>query len=205
MNLNENQKILVLRYGNNIIKDCIEKHIEVLTENGYCWFGKIERAPSTKVLESVLINGKGTLILYSRSASYLCGFSEVTVEQPTQGYPLYYNSYILNKGNLPSIYLKLNSIEKKDSNFLSQFVVCSSRNNLVDTLSRSMNSLFLVEDTRAKLNRTQVFDSPKISRSEGVLDENDCRYRKNGKCNHRYNVNYQYECLKPSICLKQRR
>ena len=123
MNLNENQKILVLRYGNNIIKDCIEKHIEVLTENGYCWFGKIGRAPSTKVLKSVLINGKGTLILYSRSGCYLCGFSEVTAEQPHWGYPQYYDSYILNKGNLPSIYLKLNSIEKKDSSFLSQFVV----------------------------------------------------------------------------------
>ena len=84
-------------------------------------------------------------------------------------------------------------------------VVCSSRNNLVDTLNRSMNSLFLVEDTRDKINRLQFFDALKISRRKEILDENDCRYRKDGKCNHRYNVNYQYECLKPSICLKQRR
>ena len=37
--IEEGQKVLILRYGKK--KDCIDKHLEVIKENGYCWFGKI--------------------------------------------------------------------------------------------------------------------------------------------------------------------
>ena len=49
----EGQKFLVVRFGTNIVEDCVNKHQEVIEQKGYCWFGKIGVVPSKKVLQSV--------------------------------------------------------------------------------------------------------------------------------------------------------
>ena len=37
-----------------------------------------------------------------------------------------------------------------------------------------------------------------------VLDKSSCMYKKNGKCANRSCINYEYECLRPRYCIKQR-
>ena len=37
------------------------------------------------------------------------------------------------------------------------------------------------------------------------LTENDCVYRKAGKCGLKGFVNYQYECDRPANCIRQKR
>ena len=135
-----NRKILVLRYGTNILQNCIEEHIKVCEDNGFCWFGKIGRAPSVKAINDVFENEKGAVILYSKDECYLCKAEGISYDQPKCGYPSYYDDYIYNKGLSPSMYVKLTSIEKISTNDLEKLVVSSSKNKLITTLNKSMLS-----------------------------------------------------------------
>ncbi len=109
---NDVGKILVLRYGTNIIDNCIERHISVINENGYWWFAKLGRAPARKALNEIFSDGKGTVILYSRSGCYICEAIDVSEKKPLQGIPDYYETHIFQEGLLPSIYIKLKKIKK---------------------------------------------------------------------------------------------
>lgn len=154
-----NRKILVLRYGTNILQNCIEEHIKVCEDNGFCWFGKIGRAPSVKAINDVFENEKGAVILYSKDECYLCKAEGISYDQPKCGYPSYYDDYIYNKGLSPSMYVKLTSIEKISTNDLEKLVVSSSKNKLITTLNKSMNSFFVAEVVGADSNRKNVAKS----------------------------------------------
>ena len=200
----KNKKILVLRYGVNIIEDCIERHKEVIEKYGYCWFGKIGRSPSEKVLKDVLPVAPGTVILYSRAGVYICELEEISVKTPQLGYPDYYETDIFNTGLQLSMYFKLKNIVDMNVSDLSNYIVSSSRNNLMDTLNKSMNSFFAVELRGSVLIREEVILKPTRKKIE-ILGEKDCYYRKDEKCVNKSCVNYQYECLRPDVCLKQKR
>lgn len=205
--MNENRKILVLRYGVNILSDCIEKHIEVLNEIGYCWFGKIGRAPSVKVINEALQDEKGIIILYSKYGSYICDVDGFQFERPKDGYPCYYDELIFNHGMEPEFYVRIKSIKKIEPSVLSKYFVCSSGNPLPAALNKSMNSFFVVNEGTQVCNistnrETKAKKEEKISLQ---LDINDCRFRQNGICNRRGFVSYQFECIRPSSCAGQKR
>ncbi len=200
----ENRKILVLRYGVNIIEGCIEKHKEVIEKYGYCWFGKIGRSPSEKVLKDVLAEAPGTVILYSRAGAYICQLEKISINKPQLGYPDYYETNIFNTGLQLSMYFKLKNIVDMNVSDLTNYIVSSSRNNLMDTLNKSMNSFFAVELRGSVSIREEVILKPTRKKKE-VFGEKDCYYRKDEKCSNKSCVNYQYECLRPDMCLKQKR
>lgn len=204
-----NGKVLVLRYGTNIIADCMKLHSDVIKEKGYCWFGKIGRAPSEGVLNDLIDEGIGTVILYSRAGCYLCTINEIIHNKPKDSYPKYYDEYIFNQKISPSIYVKLTDMEEMDVSALSQYVVCSSGNPLPVTLNKSMNSFFVVqklgngESRKADKEKSTSVEKKKADTRQ--LEINDCFYRKNGKCNRRGFVSYQFDCERPSNCSGQRR
>lgn len=88
------KKFLVVRYGNNIISDCIEKHKEVLVKEGYCWFGKIGTIPSEKSIKQVLNSEENYVVLYTKGKVFLCTFVDYTANKPTSAYPNYYDEYL---------------------------------------------------------------------------------------------------------------
>lgn len=202
-------KILVLRYGTNIITDCIKFHIDVIKEKGYCWFGKIGRAPSEGVLKDVLDEGVGKIILYSRTGCYLCTVNEISYDKPQDSYPKYYDEYIFNQKINPSIYVKLTDMEEMDTSVLAKYVVCSSGNPLPVTLNKSMNSFFVVQKLgngeARKTDKEKTSSIEKKKDDTQQLDINDCIYRKDGKCNRRGFVSFQFDCVRPSNCSGQRR
>ena len=204
--MNENSKVLVLRYGVNIISDCIEKHMDVLTEYGYCWFGKIGRAPSTKVLSEVFNDEKGLVILYSRTGCYACNVEGFLFERPNVGYPCYYDEMIFNQGREPKFYVRITSMEKVDAAVLSEYYVCSSGNPLTTALNKSMNSFFVVDKLRERsVTCEKSVKETNDNKSKPRLDINDCQYRADGVCNRRGFVSYQFECTRPSSCAGQKR
>lgn len=204
----EGQKFLVVRFGTNIVEDCVNKHQEVIEQKGYCWFGKIGVVPSKKVLQSVFDEERPTLVLYTRNKAYICELLDTTEEKPSEGYPNYYVEELFNTGRNPKIYFKLKSMQVWELSEMNKCVVCSSRNNLMQTLNKSMSSFFFAE--MLDPNATRGIGSLGKEKTTGKekkkkLDINDCVYRKDGKCNMKSFVNYQYECTRPSTCLKQKR
>lgn len=202
--LQQGQKLLVLRYGKQIIDNCIELHGEKIEELGFCWFGKLGTIPSKKSIDAIMSEEIPTIILYARGAAYICEVSEVSYEQPKDGYPEYYEKELFQKLTFPTVYFKLTAIEELDANELSKFTVISSGNSAINTLMHSMSSFLFVmygkEVREEKQERKAVKKKTRIQ-----LPENDCVYRKNGRCSLKNFVNYQYECERPSSCIRQKR
>ena len=203
MQLPVNKKILILRYGANIISDCMKLHHNVIEREGYCWFGKLGRAPSDKVIHEIMMDGEGCVVLYAREGTYVAKVTEITDKKPLRAYPEYYNALLFDEGYIPSLYFRLTDLKPINAGELQNLVVSSSKNNLVDTLNKSMNSFFCAEYKQGnevtKARKTNISEAKK----EKVVFEG-CKYRENGKCNKRGFVNYQYECERPKLCIGQK-
>ena len=203
MIIDKDKRILVIRYGTNIVKDCIEKHIEIVNDLGFCWFAKLGRMPSKKILDEIFGDSESSVILYSKSGIYSCIATEVSIQRPQSGEPEYYEKNIYDAKLNPSMYIKLVAITKIHASDIADLVVSSSRNHLMDTLARSMNSFFVVESP--DYGKRKAEKSNNTTKSEKKLPSNDCVFRKDGLCSRRGCVNYKYECIRPSTCLKQKR
>lgn len=202
--LQQGQKLLILRYGKQIIEDCIELHRKKIDDIGYCWFGKLGIVPSKKSMDAMLDENKPMLILYARSSAFICEVSEVIYDKPEEGYPDYYQTELFDKLTFPTVYFKLISIEPLSLDALEKFTVVSSGNTAINTLMHSMSSFLFVSYGKSPIVVEKPKEVEKIAKRE-KLAENDCVYRKKGRCSLRGFVNYQYECDRPSNCIKQKR
>lgn len=200
------QRFLVVRFGTNIIANCIEEHQEVIRKKGYCWFGKIGVVPSKKTLEELLSHDNPMIMLYTRNHAYECSLAEVIIEKPKEGYPDYYETELFEQGRYPKSYYKLTSITEVSIGELSKYIVVSSRNELMNTLNKSMSSYFYAEypDKDVVRNDPSQRKLSAVNKKE-LLPSNECRYQKEGRCTLKGFVNYQYECERPSTCLRQKR
>ena len=146
------------------------------------------------------------IILYSKEAAYECDVEEATYEQPIDHYPKYYDDYIFGTALLPRIYFKLGSMRKIDKTELSPYLVVSSKGRLLDTLQRSMTSFFLCEYPDKEGKNVEKKDKTlRTINDKKKLGVNECIYRVDGYCTCKGFVNYQYECERPSTCIKQKR
>jgi hypothetical protein len=198
-----NEKAIILRYGTNIVADCIEKHQEVTESTGYCWFGKIGTVPSDKVINTVLDGKNPKIILYSKGIAYICDFTEIKKDKPASGIPEYYQEYLYDQLIIPKIYFKLTCIEKLDAVELSKYRVCSSQTPVMETLNRSMSSFFFVEKGELAVEYKPE-KKAKSKKETKVNAPNSCKYKKDGKCNNKACISYLYECERPSMCMKQK-
>ncbi len=147
MKIEKNKKMLLVRYSDFLYKDCIDDHIEVINQNGFCWFGKVgKQKPSKKFCDVVLSEEYPMIILHSAKKAYICDVEEIIFDTPQDGcFPKYYKSVLFDKGNEPSAYFKISSCIEINKSVLSNFIVSSSRNSLPNSLHGSMNSIFLIE------------------------------------------------------------
>lgn len=203
-------KMVLLKYGRTP-RNCIDLHIKQIEQTGLCWFGKIGVAPSISVIRSKIGEGEINVLLYCQDEIYLCRCIDIQNERPLDNYPRYYEDYLYGRGIIPRIYFCLKSIEKIDKNNLSDCVILSSRNNMFDTVKRSMASFFYVEyaDPRKEPISHQPVEKAKDSvrrRKEKkiIISPNDCVYREGGVCTNKRCISFQYECIRPSSCAKQK-
>lgn len=196
-------KVLVLRYANNIVPDCMEQHIKVYKEMGYCWFGKLGKAPGKKVLSQVISeSANDNIILYMRGKAFLCSCKECSEKKPSVGYPAYYDTEFSKFGlSWPTIYFKLSGIREIDLS-KKNYIVTSSRNPLQTTLNKSMNSFFIAEDGNAVKAEERASHEPLKTKSK--KQSADCKYKINEKCSLKSFVNYGYICERPQTCIRQK-
>lgn len=185
--MKDHQKILILRYSTNIERKCIDKHLDVLKEHGYCWFGKIGNIPSERILKNVFEEETAYLLLYKKNAAYLCTLGGYTTDPPQIGVPQYY----LENGIYPTVYFKLLSIEPCAQELLRNIIVSSTGAFAEDSLYHSRIPFMLCEYIDEEI--------------WVPLGENDCRYRREDFCSNRNCVNYKGYCERPNSCSKQRR
>lgn len=198
--LQKGQIVLVMRYSDEIQKNCILLHRDILMQTGYCWYGKVGMAPSEKTINPVMNEGTPVMILYNRKQSYLCEIEEVVDRKPSSSYPKYYDDKIFMSEKAPQCYFKITSIEEIATEDIARFGVKSSGSNMLSAMKKSMVSFSLgvyMEDVQPDI---VVHKEKKPKKNVG----NECIYRKNEKCNLRTCVNYQYFCERPSTCSKRK-
>ena len=186
-NMKDGQTFLLLRYSNKPVSNCIQLHIEIIEKLGYCWFGKIGDIPSDHILSMAFREDKPILVLYRKNDSYICKMTEYSLNKDHVGYPQYY----YDEGISPSISFRLNSIEPCKNELFHNSIVISTGAYVEDAMYHSRISYMLCS----------YVDENK----QPKLDEDDCRYKKDGICICRTCVNYDCICDRPKACVKQRR
>lgn len=95
--MDEGTNFLVLKYGKSNMFDCIGNHKKVIEQLGYCWFGKIGKAPGISSLNLILDKEKKTVVLYCQGEAFLCDLMEVSTQRPSEGYPQYYDAFYMEE------------------------------------------------------------------------------------------------------------
>lgn len=200
--MEKGQSFILLRYSNNIVSDTIKQHQDVIEKIGFCWFGKIGVVPSKKIQKAILAEDNPRIILYTRGIAHECHLLEISEKRPSKGCPDYYEI----EGICPSVYFKLASIEPIKMSELDNYSIISTGRKLLDAIWHSMTSYFFAEWSDGKKTETDIKQKKQQAEEEKqkTLQVNDCIYRKNGRCSLRSCVNYQYECDRPNMCLKQK-
>ena len=203
--MNENklirgQNLLLLRYSPSIRKDIIEQHQAIISELGYCWYGKLSGVTSDRIIHAITKTSCPMIMLYSKGKAFLCEFIEMTTEKPKNGYPEYYDTEYI----YPNCYFKLKSIDPIDLELLSHFYVRSSKRNLSEVFSKQCmsSSLFVAYEEILDL---PTYVKPKDASVKHTLGKDECRYMKQGNCTLSNCINYGYKCERPSTCKKQKR
>lgn len=201
--MRKGQQFLLLRYSNNIVPDTIQQHQAVIDKLGYCWFGKIGVVPSAKIQKAILDEDEPRIILYTRGVAHECHLLGIAEKKPSEGCPKYYET----EGVFPNVYFKLASIEPVEIPALDKYSIISTGRKLPDAIWHSMTSYFFAEwpDREKKIPGEKRREVQAKKEKIELLPTTDCVYRKNGKCTCRSCISYQYECERPSMCLKQKR
>ena len=200
-------RFFILRFGTNIKRNCIDEHSKVIAKNGWCWFGKIGNAPSTKVISDVMGQDDPHMILYTKHHAYECNVCEVTNAKPGDGYPDYYENELFAKGIFPSAYFKLTQITEISMKELKNYFIVRSKNSVLAALNRSAASYFYAEyPDRDNLIDKEIKEvNIRESIHSNKLSVNDCVHKADGICQLKSCVNYGYSCERPNMCIKLKR
>ncbi len=196
------EEVLMLRYSNTFQEDCMNLHIQVNKKCGYCWFGKIGRAPSDKLITKILKNKHPQLMLYSLGEQYLCELLDVSKSRPSNGFPEYYKKVLFSSGMEPSIYFKLGAMKKLERKNLEKYYIISSGRSLLETVGKTMSAFLVIGEKKEGF--TEPAHLARNRKQKNASNTSSiCKYQKDGLCNCKTSINYQYECDRPRMCIKR--
>lgn len=201
--MNKYEKILLLRYSDFHGVDTIQEHANVIKEEGRCWWVKIGKQPSKKYISEIRKQSTPHCLLYTPGVLHLCRLGKILEERPLNNYPMYYKDDIFGKENEPHIYFELLSIEKLDMLFLEDYIVSSSEKEVLYDLKKTISSYMFIQHKDAPRKPKPIKKEQALKRKV-VIDKHGCIYKTDGTCTNRRCVNYQYECVHPDICIKQK-
>lgn len=198
-----NEKILLLRYSDFHGVDTVAAHQEVVQKNGRCWWAKIGKQPSEKYVSEIRKQKEPYCLLYTPGVLHICRLGDILDHRPDKNYPEYYESDIFGIENEPQIYFELLSIEKIDLSFLDDYIVSSSEKEVLYDLKKTISSYMFIQHKDA-LRKPKPVKKKREEKKPVVIYKNSCVYQKDGMCSNRRCINYQYECLRPQMCIKQK-
>lgn len=198
-----NDKILLLRYSDFHGISTVNVHVQVVEENGKCWWAKIGKQPSEKYLKEYLEQNEKVCLLYTPGILHICKLGKVLFERPKDSYPAYYDEYIFGKENEPRTFFELLEIKPIDVSFLSDYVVSVSGKEALYDLKKTISSYIFIQHRDAPRKEKKKRCPTTVKKTE--VSNKDCMYRIDGHCNNKSCVNYQYECFRPEYCIKQKK
>lgn len=135
--MEKDKRYLILKYGENEIQETAKKHMKVIEDKGYCWFGKLGRALSSKAQSIVMDTNR--IFFYVKGHLYFGEVEEISTKQPNGNVPEYYQEYFYDRFEFPSMYLKLNRLVEVDVKVLEDLYVDTTKKTVVESILRCMN------------------------------------------------------------------
>jgi len=200
--MNMIDRMLLLRYSDFHGVDTIAAHQKVIAESGHCWWAKIGKQPRESYLKEFLEQEKKFVLLYTTGCLYRSELGGVLRQRPQSNYPDYYKRDIFGQEDEPSVFFNLLSIEKLPLSYLDDYVICSSGKEVTYDLKKTISSYMFIQDKSLPLPPKPEPRKRKLKKI--VIDQSSCVFNKNGKCANRSCINYEYDCLRPRYCIKQR-
>ena len=197
------KNVLLIRYSNYYGIDTIKEHVEVIEKYGYCWFGKFGKKPSESYINKLMKDGSIYAFLYTRGVLHLGKIIDVSYEKPREGCPDYYLSRLYGTDMEPVIYFKLTMLQEENVGRLDDYLVPFSGKEAMYTLNKSLSSYIVIrhKDATQEPKKEKV---KRVRKEKAIVDKSTCMYRKDGLCDNKRCINYQYECMHPNLCTKQK-
>lgn len=130
-------KYLILKFGEGQIRDTMQKHMDVIANEEYCWFGKMGRPFSSKAVG--ILNETKSLFMYVRGHVYYGEYEEISNEVKKDHVPDYYFTEFYEYLEYPSVYLKLTHLREVDSKILEELFVDTTKKTVAEGILRCMN------------------------------------------------------------------
>lgn len=138
MTIMKGDKIFVLRYNDNFVKDSMEIHKDVCDKHGFCWYGKAGKKPNVERIISFIEDGTAKILFYSRQAVYIGRLLEVSLSAPEKGVPDYYADSMWK----PNFWFRVTHLSEVHLDILDKLLVNSTGKTMKETINSTMTSFF---------------------------------------------------------------
>lgn len=143
-------RTIALRFSNNFAPQCgtIKAHKELITINGFVWYGKLGRKISAKVGQDILANPAPRILLIHSGSNgrYWAYIDKIRSKTPPiQEIPAYYR----DRADEFASWFRVLRFENAAKNVLSQCYVASSGTLLSIASRRSMSPYFIIDYNEA--------------------------------------------------------
>lgn len=130
-------RYLILKYGENEVKDTPQKHMDVIEKDGFCWFGKMGRALSQKA-KGIVTDSRG-VFLYVRGRVFYGDVEEISEERKYENIPDYYREVYYKYEEYPSVYLKMTRLVEVNPDILNDLYVDTTQKTVAEGITHCMN------------------------------------------------------------------
>lgn len=139
-------KTIVLRFSDSFApKDgTLSEHQKMLEQHGYVWWGKRGPKISPKVINEVVKNGNGKVLLVrgGTKEKFWASVEEISDGCPQKNMvPEYYRDDVAFYGS----FLKITKIEKAQDDVLDYCFVCTTGKKMSEIINKAMASYFIVD------------------------------------------------------------
>jgi hypothetical protein len=141
--LKKNQEVFVLRFSDRNGIDTIKEHMDIMTEAGFVWYGKIGIKPMESYLKNLISTKSVNLLIVQPGKYYFAECIDYSTKRPDSSeYPKYYNNQPYNILSFNSWYKIKKIIPVKNTDVMESIIIKSSKNYLRNALKTSMSPMF---------------------------------------------------------------
>lgn len=139
-------RTIALRFGENFAPECgtIKAHEDIISENGFAWYGKMGSRVSQRVVDEIMHNDNPRILLIrsGKTERYWAYIEEIQYSLPKLQYiPDYYR----DMAGVFKTWFKVKKIVMAEKNVMKKCTVASSKAFLVEVSKHSMSPYFIID------------------------------------------------------------
>lgn len=139
-----NEEIVVLKFSEAIKTNCMEEHIRVIEEKGFCWYGKVGKSISEKIINLIMNSENRNMLFYKKNGLYIAKVEAVTDKVQVENVPEYYKDLLYSEMNYPNTFFKISKLKPIELAYLDNFNTTTGK-RLSEAIVRCMNPVIVAK------------------------------------------------------------